>query len=54
MEQVNALKARVEELEKHEEQREVVAPLSLSGIERNNPASESGAEIQPLRRRVES
>jgi serine O-acetyltransferase len=54
MEQVNALKARVEELEKHEEQRDVIAPLPLSGIERSSPAGESGAEIQPLRRRVES
>jgi serine O-acetyltransferase len=54
MEQVNALKARVEELEKHEEQREEGAPLPLPGIERNSPATEGGAEIQPLRRRAES
>jgi serine O-acetyltransferase len=53
-EQVTALKARVEELEKHEEHRDVVAPLALPGIERSNPATDGGAEIQPLRRRAES
>ncbi|HWA45567.1 MAG TPA: serine O-acetyltransferase [Hypericibacter adhaerens] len=53
MEQVTALKTRVEELEKREEQRDVVATLPLAGVERS-PATEGGAEIQPLRRRVES
>jgi hypothetical protein len=41
-------------LEKHEEHRDVVAPLALPGIERSNPATDGGAEIQPLRRRAES
>jgi hypothetical protein len=54
MEQVTALKARVEELEKHEESRDVVAPMTLPGMDRSNPAAEDGAEIQPLRRRAES
>jgi serine O-acetyltransferase len=54
MEQVTALKARIEELERREEQRDVVAPLPLAGIERSNPGTEGGADIQPLRRRAES
>ncbi len=54
MEQVTALKARVEELEKHEEQRDVVAPMTLPGMDRNSPATDGGADIQPLRRRAES
>jgi serine O-acetyltransferase len=54
MEQVTALKARVEELEKHEEQRDVIAPMTLPGMERSSSATEGGAEVQPLRRRAES
>lgn len=52
MEQVTALKSRVEELERQEERRDVVAPLARPG-ERTGPATEGG-EVQPLRRRVES
>jgi serine O-acetyltransferase len=53
-EQVTALKARVEELEKHEEQRDVIAPMTLPGMERSSSATEGGAEVQRLRRRAES
>jgi serine O-acetyltransferase len=54
MEQVTALKARIEELERREEQRVVGAPLRLAGSERSNPGTEGGADVQPLRRRAES
>ncbi|MFZ5791592.1 MAG: serine O-acetyltransferase EpsC [Pseudomonadota bacterium] len=52
MEQVTALKARVEELERREAGHDAVAPFARSG-ERTSPVTEGG-EVQPLRRRAES